>query len=71
MTLSCSYCLLVCDIMVLSDPPPGYEVPDTAFNASTVHPDPNCDASKARWWEGARVNDARAWCARKYPDSKE
>ena len=54
--------------MVLSNPPPGYEVPDTAFNASTVYPHPYCAPSNARWWEGARVNDGRAWCAGKYLD---
>ena len=54
--------------MVLSDPPQGYEVPDTAFNASTFTTHPSCAPSNARWWEGARVNDGYAWCAGKYPD---
>ena len=64
--------MLVCDIMVLSDPPPGYEVPDSAFNASTVYynPDANCQAFNARWWEGARVNEL-GWCGGKYPGCKK
>ena len=54
--------------MVLSNPPPGYEVPDSAFNASTVYPSPLCDVSNARWSEDARANDEISWCAGEYPD---
>ena len=60
--------MLVCDIMVLSNPPPGYEVPDSAFNASTVNPHFNCQALYARWLDGARTGYEQAWCAGKYHD---
>ena len=62
--------MLVCDIMVLSNPPPGYEVPDSAFNASTVYPYHQCEVSNARWSEDARANDENSWCACEYPDGR-
>ena len=57
--------------MVLSDPPSGYEVPDSAFNASTAYPYHECDVSDARWSGDARADDEEAWCAGECPDYGE
>ena len=60
-----------CDMLILSGPFPGFEVPDLAITASsvfdiTVSRNPAyCIAASARWIDGEDIDRAKTWCAGK------